>query len=67
MLINLFCPMGGENIYLANFFRRMIIRYREGSYGELQDTYKRGLKALEYDMDVELKHLKNYKYLRIEE
>lgn len=66
-LINLFCPMGGENIYLANFFRRMIIRYREGRYGELQDTYKRGLKALGYDMDVELKQLKNYNYLRIEE
>lgn len=66
-LINLFCPMGGENIYLAKFFRRMIIRYREGGYGELQDTYKRGLKALGYDMDVELKQLKNYEYLRIEE
>ncbi|HHY43153.1 MAG TPA: hypothetical protein GX514_09985 [Thermoanaerobacterales bacterium] len=66
-LINLFCPTGGENIYLAKFLRRMIIRYREGGYGELQDTYKRGLKALGYDMDVELKQLKNYGYLRIEE
>ena len=67
MLINLFCPTGGENIYLAKFFRHMIIRYREGGYGELQDTYKRGLKVLGYDMDVELKQLKNYEYLRIEE
>jgi superfamily II DNA or RNA helicase len=66
-LINLFCPTGGENIYLAKFFKRMIIRYRENGYGELQDTYKRGLKALGYDMDVELKQLKNYEYLRIEE
>jgi superfamily II DNA or RNA helicase len=66
-LINLFCPTGGENIYLAKFFRCMIIRYREGGYGELQDTYKRGLKVLGYDMDVELKQLKNYGYLRIEE
>jgi superfamily II DNA or RNA helicase len=66
-LINLFCPMGGENIYLARFFRRAITKYREGGYGELQDTYKRGLKALGYDMDVELKQLKNYEYLRLEE
>lgn len=32
-LINLFCPMGEENIYLAKFFRRMIIKYRKGGYG----------------------------------
>lgn len=66
-LINLFCPMGGENIYLARFFRRVIMKYREGGYGELQDTYKRGLKALGYDMDVELRQLKNNEYLRLEE
>jgi superfamily II DNA or RNA helicase len=67
ILYNLFCPIGGENIYLAKFFRRVIMKYREEGYGELQDTYKRGLKALGYDMDVELKQLKNYEYLRIEE
>jgi hypothetical protein len=32
----------------------------------LQETYKKG-KALGYDMDVELKKLKNYEYLGLEE
>jgi hypothetical protein len=33
----------------------------------LQETYKKGLKALGYDMDVELKKLKNCEYLGLEE
>ncbi|OOO64646.1 hypothetical protein BS638_10370 [Clostridium tepidum] len=56
-----------SSYYLAKFFRRMIIRYRECGYGELQDKNKRELKALGYDMDVKLKQLKNYEYLRINE
>lgn len=65
ILYNLFCLPAGERIYLAGYIERTIMDYKRGKFGELQDVYKKGLKLLGYDMDLDLYMIKNYQYLRL--